>query len=84
MILELSFLTFAHTLAERNNSQIENEAFAMIFAFKKFQKMLYARHFSLVTDHKALNIFGSKITSQCIFKQSEKMGNYFCEIITIL
>lgn len=90
MILELPFLTFdvshkdiAHasrsqTLAERNNSQIEIETLAIFFVFKKFKNMLYVRHFSLVTDHKALfTIFVSKIASHCIFKQFEKMGKYF-------
>ena len=49
------------TAAEWNYSQIEKEVLALVFAVKKFHKIVYGCHFTLLIDHKLLiSIFGSK------------------------
>ncbi len=50
----VAFVSRTLSPSEKNYSQIDKEALALIFAVKKFHQYLYGRHFTLVTDHKLL------------------------------
>ena len=54
-----SFASCTLTPAEKNYSQLDREALAVVFATKKFHLFLYGKRFTLYTDHKPLlGIFG--------------------------
>jgi hypothetical protein len=57
----IAFVSWSRTPAERNYSQLDIEALAIVFAVDKFFTYLFNRHFWLVTDNKLiLQIFHEK------------------------
>ena len=82
----IAFASRTLTSAEKNYSQIEKEALAIIFAIQKFHKYLYGRHFSLITDHNPLTyIFAPdksipKMTAMRLQRWSLKLSAYDYEI----
>lgn len=57
----IAFASRTLSPSEKQYSQVEKEALALIFGVKKFHQFLYGRRFTLVTDHKPLTaILGPK------------------------
>jgi len=50
----VAFASCTLTKAQKNYSQLDKEAFAIIFGLKKFHQFIYGREFTIITDHKPL------------------------------
>lgn len=50
----IAFASCSLTKAQRNYSQLDKEAFSIIFGLKRFHQFLYGRSFTIITDHKPL------------------------------
>jgi hypothetical protein len=52
----IEFISQTLKTAEHNYLQIEREALAIMWAIKRLHRYLYARHFTLCTDHRPLEM----------------------------
>lgn len=70
--------------SERNYSQLEKEALALVFGVKIFHQYIYGRKFILETDHKPLTyIFGEKKACHKWPRVEYKDGEYFYLLTTM-
>ena len=56
----VAYATKALTNAQRNYLQIDNEAFAILHACRKFHPYIYGKDITIETDHKPLEIIFKK------------------------
>ena len=50
----VAFASVTLTSAQKNYSQLDKEAFAIIFGLKRFHQFLAGHEFTIITDHKPL------------------------------
>jgi transposase InsO family protein len=73
--------------AERNYSQLDREALAIIYAVKRLHKYVYGRKFAIVTDHKPLEYIlkqdgcKSAHANQRVIRWGVFLANYDYEIV---
>ncbi|XP_026533522.1 uncharacterized protein K02A2.6-like, partial [Notechis scutatus] len=71
---------FSRTLSkpERNYSQLDKEALAIVAAVKKFHEYLYGRRFTLITDHKPLLgiLAGNKATPNILSPRMTRWSEF--------
>jgi len=78
----VSFVSRSLTQGERNYSQIDREALAIIFALDKFHIYIYGRKFTLVTDNRPLTrIFHQQtklppITAARLLRYASYLSNF--------
>ena len=56
----IAFTSRSLALAERKYSQIEKEGLAIVFGVKTFHQHLFGHHFTILSDHKALQFLFSE------------------------
>lgn len=59
----IAFASCSLNSAQRNYSQLDKEAFSIIFGLKRFHQFLYGRSFTIITDHKPLLTLLSPVKS---------------------
>ena len=72
----IEFISRTLKPAERNYSQIEREALAIVWAIRRLHRYLYAREFTLCTDHKPLEMIFDpfKSLSEVVSNRIQRWG----------